>query len=264
MFSSSLYRLISSGYLRLCDSRCFWRVALAPSSGPPAQRGRTLHHPNLPWRQNQDEKPSNTHQILSRSLGKNIWNLVCKNWFFQHHKIMMRFWQWKLWPVSWAAIKDQAGGTWRSYLFSSEVSGQWSEDPPNLPPFKLSIHKKSGSLRTSNWCPYIRIAWHHLNLPHGKIHVAQDTPFAQGSPPPPFAPGLRPPVGPRPLRPRGYFSWNCQCFHDCHDISCLSELCHTIFNIFNLTMTSLTRTHTSSLPIRKLVSTLSFVACVSR
>lgn len=57
---------------------------------------------------------------------------------------------------------------------------------------------------------------------------------------------------------------NAKCFHDCHDISCLSELCHTIFNIFNLTMTSLTRTHTSSLPNPKLVSTLSFVACVSR
>lgn len=160
--------------------------------------------------------------------------------------------------------KTKPGGTWRSFFFllRSVVSGR---KIPQILPIKLFSSTQNPDL----WGHQIDVltsenSWHHLNLPHGKIHVAQDTPFAQGSPPPPFAPGLRPPVGPRPLRPRGYFSWKGQCFHDCHDISCLSELCHTIFNIFNLTMTSLTRTHTSSLPNPKLVSTLSFVACVSR
>lgn len=151
-------------------------------------------------------------------------------------------------------------------FFSSEVSGQWSEDSPNLPPFKLSIHKKSGSLRTSNWCPYIRIAWHHLNLPHAFFHVAQDTPFAQGSPPPPFAPGLRPPVGPRPLRPRGYFSWKGQCqmlpwlpwyFLPKWALSYYIQYIQFDNDEPNK------NTHLF-LTNPKLVSTLSFVACVSR
>lgn len=130
-----------------------------------------------------------------------------------------------LWVVPPSKTKPGEPGDPISFLLRSVVSGR---KIPQSSPIKLSIHKKSGSLRTSNWCPYIRIAWHHLNLPHGFFHVAQDTPFAQGSPPPPFAPGLRPPVGPRPLRPSGYFSWKGQCFHDCHDISCLSELSDTI------------------------------------
>ena len=74
---------------------------ILPASRPPAQRGRTLHHPNLPWRMRIRMR---NHQIPIKYYRdhwvKNIWNLICKKLGFSN---IIR---------SWCASDYESCGLW--------------------------------------------------------------------------------------------------------------------------------------------------------